>query len=264
MNKSDKKDFFQKMLSILFWLALWQAGSMALNKSIILVTPVAAVKRLFELIPQADFRRTVLNSFLRIGGGFMLALIMGTVLAALSAGYKLMRTLISPLMTAVKAVPVASFIIFALFFMKSRELSVLISFLMVLPVIYEAVLEGAESTDRELKEAAEVFRLDGAKKLRYLYFPAVMPFLTAACRTGAALAFKSGTAAEVIGQPDLTMGDMLYRAKIYLETADLFAWTLVIIILAKLFELLISKALGFIYKRSQKVKIKGGVCSDDK
>ena len=80
---------------------------------------VAAVKRLFELIPQADFRRTVLNSFLRIGGGFMLALIMGTVLAALSAGYKLMRTLISPLMTAVKAVPVASFIIFALFFMKS-------------------------------------------------------------------------------------------------------------------------------------------------
>ena len=125
------------MLSILFWLALWQAGAMALNKSIILVTPVAAVKRLFELIPQADFRRTVLNSFLRIGGGFMLALIMGTVLAALSAGYKLMRTLISPLMTAVKAVPVASFIIFALFFMKSRELSVLISFLMVLPVIYE-------------------------------------------------------------------------------------------------------------------------------
>ena len=72
------------MLSILFWLALWQAGAMALNKSIILVTPVAAVKRLFELIPQADFRRTVLNSFLRIGGGFMLALIMGTVLAALS------------------------------------------------------------------------------------------------------------------------------------------------------------------------------------
>ena len=95
------------MLSILFWLALWQAGAMALNKSIILVTPVAAVKRLFELIPQADFRRTVLNSFLRIGGGFMLALIMGTVLAALSAGYKLMRTLISHLMTAVKALPVA-------------------------------------------------------------------------------------------------------------------------------------------------------------
>ncbi|UKI17294.1 MAG: hypothetical protein L6V87_05865 [Ruminococcus sp.] len=94
---------------------------MALNKSIILVTPVAAVKRLFELIPQADFRRTVLNSFLRIGGGFMLALIMGTVLAALSAGYKLMRTLISPLMTAVKAVPVASFIIFALFFYEKQR-----------------------------------------------------------------------------------------------------------------------------------------------
>lgn len=251
------------MLSILFWLALWQAGAMALNKSIILVTPVAAVKRLFELIPQADFRRTVFNSFFRIGGGFVSALVMGTLLAALSARYRLMRILMTPVMTAVKAVPVASFIIFALFFIKSSGLSVLISFLMVLPVIYEAVLEGAESTDRQLREAAEIFGLSGTKKLRYLYFPAVMPFLSAACRTGAALAFKSGTAAEVIGQPDFTLGDMLYRAKIYLETADLFAWTLVIIILAKLFELLISKALDLIYKKSQKVKIKGGVCSDD-
>ena len=40
------------------------------------------------------------------------------------------------------------------------------------------------------------------------------------------MAFKSGIAAEVIGVPDFSIGANLYEAKIYLDTASLFAWTL--------------------------------------
>lgn len=267
MNKSEKKDFFQKASGILFWLVLWQAAAMLLDKQIILVTPIAAVKRLSELCFETDFIKTVLNSFLRIGGGFFSGVIAGTALAILSAAFSWAKAVISPAISAVKAVPVASFIIFALFFLKSSALSFLISALMVTPIIYEAVCKGIDNTDRKLIEAAGLFRLSPAKKARFLYFPSVMPFLFAAFRTGAGLSFKSGTAAEVIGQPDFTLGDMLYRAKIYLETADLFAWTIVIIILGKLFEKLVTRLLRVIYKRSQRLKIsksvKGGVCSDD-
>ncbi|MCI7766414.1 MAG: ABC transporter permease subunit [Oscillospiraceae bacterium] len=267
MNKSDKKDFLQKALGIFFWLVLWQAAAMALGKSIILVTPAAAVKRLFGICFDADFLKTVLNSFLRIGGGFFAGVFTGTALAVLSAAFSWARAVISPAVSAVKAVPVASFIIFALFFLKSSALSLLISAMMVTPVIYDAVCKGIENTDNRLIEAALLFRLSPAKKARYLYFPSVMPFLTAAFRTAAGLAFKSGTAAEVIGQPDFTMGDMLYRSKIYLETADLFAWTIVIIILGKLFEVLVISLLDVIYRRSRRFniirKFKGGVCSDD-
>lgn len=267
MNRSDKKDFFQKALGILFWLILWQITAMLLDKRIILVTPVAAVKRLSELCFEADFIKTVLNSFIRISGGFFAGVITGTVLAVLSALFSWAKAAISPAMSAVKAVPVASFIIFALFFLKSSALSFLISALMVMPVIYDAVGKGIENADKKLIEAAELFGLGPMKKARYLFFPSVMPFLTASFRTGAGLAFKSGTAAEVIGQPDLTLGDMLYRSKIYLETADLFAWTIVIILLGKLFELLVTGLLEALYKRSQHLKIspniKGGVCSDD-
>ena len=119
MNRSDKKDFFQKALGILFWLVLWQAAAMLLDKRIILVTPIAAVKRLFELCTQADFIKTVLNSFLSIGGGFFAGVITGTALAVLSAAFTWAKAIISPAISAVKAVPVASFIIFALFFLKS-------------------------------------------------------------------------------------------------------------------------------------------------
>ena len=50
------------------------------------------------------------------------------------------------------------------------------------------------------------------------------------------MGWKSGIAAEVIGVPDHTIGERLYTAKIYLETADLFAWTIVVLILCSLFE----------------------------
>ena len=256
-----------RFFGILFWLILWQCTAMLINKRVILVTPIAAVKRLFELCREPAFIRTVSNSFLRIGAGFAAGAVTGTVTAALSARFTAAKAIISPFMSAVKAVPVASFIIFALFFLKSSALSFLISALMVMPVIYDAVEKGIENADVGLVEAADIFALSPYKRARYLYFPSVMPFLTAAFRTAAGLAFKSGTAAEVIGQPDFTLGDMLYRSKIYLETADLFAWTIVIILLGKLFEIIAAMLLSAVYKRSQRVDInkyiKGGVCSDE-
>ena len=248
-----------KLGGVIFWLALWQAAAMILNKSIILVTPAAAAKRLIELLFVPDFYRTAGNSFIRISAGFFAGAAGGIILASLAAAFSVARTLITPLMSAVKSVPVASFVILALFWMKSSVLSVFVSFLIVLPVFYGAVYEGICSTDSKLIEAAEVFGMSMGKRIRYLYFPAVMPFLGSACTAASGLAFKSGAAAEVIGQPDLTIGDMLYRSKIYLETADLFAWTAVIILLSMAFERIVRFMLDLAYKLS----VKGGVCSDD-
>lgn len=227
---------------------------MALDKKILLVTPLQAAKRLWELIFEKNFLRTVTNSFLRIGAGFMLGLFGGIGAAALSYRFKAARVLIQPIMTAVKSIPVASFVILALLWIKSSGLSTFVTFLIVLPVMYSAVYEGLQSVPVQLKEAAEIFGIKGLRRVRFLYLSGIMPFLVSAISTGAGLAFKSGTAAEVIGQPDFTLGDMLFRAKIYLETADLFAWTAVIIILGRLFEGIVMGALKRLYKLSQKVR----------
>ena len=254
----------RRLAGVLFWLAVWQITAMLIGNSIILVTPLAALRCLAGLCLEADFYRTLLNSFLRIGGGFFTGVLLGILGAVLSGSFRWAETLIDPIISAVRSVPVASFVIFALFFMKSSALSYLISCLMVLPVIYEAVLKGITNADKKLCEAADIFALSPLKKARYLYFPSVMPFLTAAFRTASGLAFKSGTAAEVIGQPDFTLGDMLYRAKIYLETEELFAWTITIICLGKLFEQLAVLLLKAVYRSSQRIgAFKGGVCSDD-
>ena len=62
--------------------------------------------------------------------------------------------------------------------------------------------------------------------------------------TGLGFAWKSGIAAEVIALPALSVGKNLYDTKIYLERADLFAWTLAVILLSLGLEALLKRAIG--------------------
>ena len=139
-------------------------------------------------------------------------------------------------MLTVKTVPVASFIVIALIWLSSSMLSVFIAFLMVLPIIYNNILNGIKSTDRKMTEMADVFALSQGKRFLYISLPAVKPFLCSACQTAIGFAFKSGIAAEIIGIPNGSLGERLYSAKVHLETANLFAWTVLIVLLCVLFE----------------------------
>jgi NitT/TauT family transport system permease protein len=79
--------------------------------------------------------------------------------------------------------------------------------------------------------------------------PAVLPAFRQGCSVALGICWKSGVAAEVIGLPDGSIGDALYRAKITLATGELFAWTLVIIALSAVFERLFLAALDAAARR---------------
>ena len=144
--------------------------------------------------------------------------------------------LLAPAMLAVKSIPVASFIILALILFSSRNLAVPISFLIVLPVLYSNVLGGIRAADPQLMEMARVFRIPAGRSIRYVYLPQVMPYFLSACGSALGLCWKSGIAAEVIGMPEGSIGEQLQQAKVYLDTPDLFAWTLVIVLVSLAFE----------------------------
>ena len=225
-----------RILAVLFWIAIWQFASMYLKQEILLASPVSVIKRLTELIVMGDFWKSVVFSFVRIILGFSLALILGTVLAALSSAFFAVEVLMEPLIMVIKATPVASFIILCLIWIPSRNLSVFISFLMVLPVIYTNILEGIRQTDRKILEMAKVFRVNLRRQIRYIYVSQVLPYFLSACRLSLGMCWKAGVAAEVIGVPSGSIGEKLYNAKIYLNTPDLFAWTIVIIVISFVFE----------------------------
>ena len=211
MKKTKKRLLYGA--AVVFWLVVWQLAAMAIGQEVFLVSPIQALGTLLELLPQPEFWQRIGFSAGRILLGFLLGAVQ-----------------------LVKATPVASFIILALVWVSGSSLSILISFFMVLPVLYGAVRTGIESADGQLLEMARVFRLPLPCRVKAIWLPAVLPAFRQGCSVALGICWKSGVAAEVIGLPDGSIGDALYRAKITLSTGELFAWTFVIIVLSAAFE----------------------------
>lgn len=243
-KKRQGKIYAYRILAICFWLIMWEGMSIVIGSDIVLSPPGKVLRILFTLVREADFWQIIASSTLRILFGFLLALITGTVFAVLSYKSRLFSELVSPLMKVVKATPVASFIILALIWIRSKNLSVLISFLMVVPVVYMNIQQGLMNTNEKLLQFAEVFRISPLKRIKAIYFPAILPYLVSAVSIGLGFGFKSGIAAEVIGIPSKSIGEKLYEAKLYLMTGDLLAWTIVIILISVLLEKGVMKLMG--------------------
>ena len=241
--------------AVAVWLLLWQLASIAVGLPLLLPSPLAVLLRLGQLCTGADFWLTVASSLLRILLGFLLGVLFGTALAGLCWRFRLIDALARPLLGVLKSTPVASFIILALVWVKTTWLATVISFSMVLPLIYANVREGIDSADRQLLEMAQVFRLSRRKTFRYCYLPAILPFFLSAISSALGFAWKSGIAAEVLGRPARAIGSQIYDSKIYLETPDLFAWTLVVILLSVLLERLAVRFVRWAGKRSMRVRL---------
>lgn len=238
----------KKTMIILFWLILWQLFSTLIQNRILLVGPLETLRALSKLIGTPEFWSSIRFSFFRICLGFLVAFFTGLTTGALAYKIPVIGEFLAPPIHLMKSIPVASFVILALIWTGSENLSVFISFMVVYPVIHVNTLSGLDSADPKLLEMAHVFHVPAWRQILYIYRTALYPYLASALKTALGMGFKSGIAAEVIGVPDGSIGAGLYMAKIYLSTAELFAWTCVIIVISILFEksflFLLEKAAG--------------------
>ncbi|MCL2377063.1 MAG: ABC transporter permease subunit [Defluviitaleaceae bacterium] len=223
-------------LAVVFWLIVWHVASEIIANTIIIVSPIAAFARLFELALEAHFWTAIGASLMRIVSGFLLAMVVGVAMAATTSSVRFLYALTLPVFNIIKSIPVASFIILAWMWMDSQNLSAFIAFITVLPIVYFNTYEGIKGTDEGLLQMARVFKVPARKKMAYIYFPATAPHIIAAASSGLGFAFKSGIAAELIGLARDTIGFNLHTARIFLQTADVFAWTIAIVLLSYVIE----------------------------
>lgn len=238
-GKARFQKIIRKTAIVLLWLFIWQGAGLMIRNPFLFATPLQTAKALMQNLANDDFWRTVLMTLCRIGAGFFLGVIAGILLATLSKAFPLFAEIISPVISLAKTVPVVCFVVLFLIWWGASFLSVAISFLMVFTAVYFSTLEGLLATDRSLLEMAEVFRLPFGTKVFYLYRTALKPFFLGSLKTALGLAWKSGVAAEVIGVPAHSIGEGLYLAKISLDTAGIFAWTVVTCLLSFGFEKLV-------------------------
>ena len=238
------KKVLKKLIPVLAWLFIWQLVAFIIHNKILLAGPIETLKALINLSQTEDFWESIAQSTSRILLGFVIGSVLGIAAAYLAYISEVAGEFLRPFVVTLKSVPVASFVILLLIWFGNRNISVIICTMVVFPILYLSTLEGLLSTDVKMLEMAQVFRMPKMRVIRYIFLPQLRPFFQSAFKLAIGMSFKSGIAAEVIGQPLHTMGNGLYLAKVYLETGELFAWTIVVVIISFICEKILALATG--------------------
>jgi NitT/TauT family transport system permease protein len=226
----------KKIAIIVFWLAVWEIADRLIHNRLVLAGPIRVVQALFDQLGNIDFWVICGASFGRLACGFLLSFVASVILAVLAHRFETLRDFVDPVVSMLKTVPMISFVIMMLIWVGNQMLTVYLALLVVLPFIYTATLAGLENADERMLEMAGAYELSRWKRFMYIYRPALMPFLLSSCKVALGMSWKTGIMAEVIGTPRPSIGREMYIAKSYLDTPDLFAWTVVVIVLSLVFE----------------------------
>lgn len=212
-----------------FWLAVWVLVAGLVAQPLILPGPGAVVVSLLRLACDGGTWAILVGSGARILGGLALAAVCGGVLAGASVRSRTFARLVAPALSFVKATPVACVVVLLLIWLGSARVSIAAVFLMALPGVYFSLVEGLAQVDKPLEQ---MFRLHGVRGWRLLFahvWREVLPFVLSCARAVIGMSWKAGVAAELIGMATGTVGERIYQAKLLIETADLLAWTVLIV-----------------------------------
>lgn len=231
-----RKKVVRRALIIVFWMVVWQIADMVVDNRLILAGPIRVVEALVEQLAKSDFWAVCAASTGRIAAGFLISFVAGLGLAVFAHRVRFVRELLDPVMSLLKTIPMVSIVIMLLIWVGNQALTIYLSFLIVLPLIYINMLTGLDHVDPQMLEMARVFRIGAWKRFFYIYRPAFMPFLVSSCKMSLGMSWKAGIMAEVLATPNPSIGKEMMQAKTFLDTPDLFAWTVVVIVLSLVFE----------------------------
>jgi NitT/TauT family transport system permease protein len=168
--------------------------------------------------------------------GLVVSFVTGVLLALLASRSSMLRSLLRPVVTAIKSTPVVSIIVLALVWFSSSFVPIFSCILLCFPIYFANTLSGIQTVDQDLLELAEVFRVRRRRVIREIVVPSVLPDVYSATSICLGFSWKSVVAAEVLSSPKYSLGYELYKTKLYLETPELFAWTIAIIVISLIVE----------------------------
>lgn len=246
LHSAPKRALLRGVFVFAFWICVWELISLAVGIELLVPSPITVAKTWVGLASERFFWVSTLLTLWRVAVGFVAGTLIGAAFAFLTRYFTLAKTLFEPIIRIIRAVPVASFIILALVWIQTEALPSFISGAMAMPMVWQSVSTSLENDiDPLLLEMSRVYKVPRRRVFFGIVLPSVYPAFLSGSLNALGFAWKSGVAAEVICQPALSIGKQLQNAKIFLETPEVFAWTLTVCVLS----LSLEKILRFVSKK---------------
>ncbi|MBR0081481.1 MAG: ABC transporter permease subunit [Clostridia bacterium] len=227
---------------ILFYLGIWQLLSILVGSSLLLPSPIESAVSLWKIMCDPLCLRDLGYTFLRLVAGYLIGAVFGILLAILTANVPFFHYVFSPFRLLIKSTPVMSFVLLLLVSVVSNLVPVLVSAIMVAPMLWATTEQAILSLDPKLSEMGRLY-FPFPKRVRTVYLPQMLPQILASAVTALGFAWKSVITAEVLSLPRFAIGNRMYLSKLYLETSDMVAWTILVVSLSLAMELLLKAVL---------------------
>lgn len=222
--------------------AIWAVASAVVDVEIVLPSPIAVVVALGKLFAKQTFYRSLGLTLLRTVVAFALSLTVALVLSLLAKCFLAIGKVVAPIVTILRTVPTLAVILIVMMLLSnSANVAVAVSFLIVFPVCYSALSTTLNGTAK-LDEMCFVFDVTVWDKITKVYLPTLLPQLVEQLRSSLPLSLKVVIAGEVLAFPVYGIGKEMYKAQMGLDTATLFAYTVLAIAISFVVEVVVSLA----------------------
>ena len=218
----------------------YEIGIKIIQKPIILPSLTLIFSELICIIFSSSFVTIIHATLLRTILTFLFVFMISLVLGIISGYFKIIEWLLLPIVTFLRTVPTISITLILLIWFGKELGPIMIMGLVVFPILYELILSAMKQTDCDLLDVCMLFGATKFEKFKALYYPQLLKTLSSGIQATIGLSFKVIVMAEVMAQSSVGIGQMLNYEKTYLNMAAVFAWTIILIALVMIFEVMSS------------------------
>ena len=245
-NSTTKSNKIFLILGVVFIFLLWELLSLISQNDFIVPSISNTMKALGEILTKSDTYNILFSTILRLFTSITICFILALTLAVFSNINERVKYFLKPLISLLKTLPVATIIIMLLVMIGRSIAPYFIVGLVVLPLIYESVLNALETIDKDIID--EVKMVSSGKDftvLKRIYLPLITPYLLTSLIQAFGLGLKVLVMAEFIAETKNSIGEVIRFYKNEALTEYVFAWTIILV----LFILLIDLLLHYIKKK---------------
>lgn len=177
----------------------------------------------------------------RVMAALVASFVLGLAMAMAMYRSEPLEKYLHPLVRLFMAVPVVSWILFAVLWFPGVEFR--IGFVLVVvcgPVFLIDTLDAMRSVPRELRHMMQSFRPTTLQFFVKLMLPAIVPTIFTSWKVNISLAIRVVTIAELVGAVT-GIGHQLSVAQELFSVADVFAWTIVLVALLFALEAIVAR-----------------------
>lgn len=239
-NKLKLWNCIYPFISLLLIVVIWTICAKVIDYEFIFPSIKTTFMKLLQLFKDKNFYISVLNTLSRSFISFAISFALAFLFAILAHISKIFKDIFSVFVLLARSVPTMSFILIALMWLSTYQVPILVAFIVTFPIMYTSFLGSIEGVDKKLIEMANVYKIKKSKQILNLYLPEMANGIFTTVKTTLSFTIKLVIAAEVLAQTKLSMGVNMNNARLYLEMGELFAWTIMAIILGAIFEMLVA------------------------